>query len=404
MSLPELDAEVFCPACNSQGLTILHEERGIPTNSCLLLPSLDEAQGYPRGDLRLGYCPACGFLTNTAFDKGLSEYSERYEETQAFSPTFVEFGKDLAQRWVDKYDLAGKTVMEIGCGKGEFLVWMVEAGAGHGIGIDPGTHPERIDPALSERLTWITDFYDERYSELKAEAIVCRHTLEHIPDVAAFMSTVRRAIGDDTDTVVLFELPDAKRVLDEVAFWDVYYEHCSYFSAGSLARLFRATGFEVTHLELDYDDQYLIIEAMPKAVPAPGEPFALEDDLDHLAEAVARFSPAHHALLDEWAEKLEAVAASGRTSVIWGSGSKGVSFLTNLAATGRDAAGLVAGAVDINPHKHGMFMAGSGHEIIAPERLISLDPALVVVMNPVYLDEIRADLVAMGLDPDVQAV
>ena len=43
---------------------------------------------------------------------------------------------------------------------------------------------------------------------------------------------VRRAIGDRLDTVVLFELPDVERVLREVAFWDVYYEHCSYFTLG----------------------------------------------------------------------------------------------------------------------------------------------------------------------------
>ena len=82
---------------------------------------------------------------------------------------------------------------------------------------------------------------------------------------------------------MLFELPDVRRVLDEVAFWDVYYEHCSYFSAGSLARLFRATGFEVLDLALDYDDQYLLLEARPSAVRRrPARRCRLEDDLEVL--------------------------------------------------------------------------------------------------------------------------
>lgn len=393
-----------CPACGGLGLTGFYEETGIPTNSCLLLPSLEAALEYPRGDLRLGLCGACGFVSNTAFDEALSEYSSRYEETQAFSPTFVEFGRSLAKRWVDDHNLVGKTVLEIGCGKGEFLVWMVEAGIGHGIGIDPGTHPERIDASLADRLTWITDFYGEAYSHLNADAIVCRHTLEHIPDVSGFMSTVRRAIGDATDTVVLFELPDVRRVLDEVAFWDIYYEHCSYFSAGSLARLFRSSGFDVRGLELDFDDQYLLLEAKPSSIPGAGGTFPLEHDIEELAGSAEKFARAHAELIANWVTALEEVAAAGRTAVIWGSGSKGVSFLTNLAVGRTDASRLIAGAVDINPHKHGMFMAGSGHEILDPEQLIELDPALVVVMNPVYLAEIEEQLAGMGLHPDVKAV
>ena len=84
------------------------------------------------------------------------------------------------------------------------------------------------------------------------------------------MAQVRAAIGDRTDTVVLFELPDVLRVLRDAAFWDVYYEHCSYFSPGSLARLFRLTGFEVLRLEMDYDDQYILLEAKPVPAGAPG--------------------------------------------------------------------------------------------------------------------------------------
>jgi hypothetical protein len=49
--------------------------------------------------------------------------------------------------------------------------------------------------------------------------------------------------------------------------------------------------------------------------------------------------------------------------VLWGGGSKGVAFLTTLGQSLDD----IAYAVDINPIKHGTFMAGTGQEIIAPE-------------------------------------
>jgi hypothetical protein len=61
-------------------------------------------------------------------------------------------------------------------------------------------------------------------------------TLEHIAPTGDFVGAVRRAVGDDPQTVVFFQVPDVIRILKEQAFWDIYYEHCNYFSAGSLAR------------------------------------------------------------------------------------------------------------------------------------------------------------------------
>lgn len=395
-------AEPRCPACGAGGLDLFFEQAGIPTNSCLLLDTLEEAAGFPTGDLQLGFCPTCGFISNVVFEE--AEYSSRYEETQGFSKLFVEWAQGLARRWVEKYDLHGRSVLEIGCGKGEFLTWMVEAGAGSGIGIDPGVHPERIDSPVADRLTWIADFYSEAYSHLAADAVVCRHTLEHIAPVGEFMAMVRRAIGDRLDTVVLFELPDVKRVLEEVAFWDVYHEHCSYFSMGSLARLFRRSGFEVLHLELDYDGQYLLIEARPSATgpspvaPAPGGPFGIEDDLGQLRHAVDKYRDEVGALRESWRARLADLRGRGGRAVIWGAGSKGVSFLTNLGLQDE-----IRYAVDINPYKTGKFMAGTGQEIVAPEFLVDYRPDLVVAMNPIYLAEIRAKLDELGLHPELIA-
>lgn len=388
-----------CPACGQRRLEVFFGEDSVPQNSCLLLDDRTTAAAFPRGRLEIAFCDSCGFITNTAFEPGSAEYSQRYEETQGFSGRFMAFAQELAQRWVGEYDLRNRTVLEIGCGKGEFLVEMVKAGAGHCIGIDPGVHPERIDAPEAADIEWILDFYDERYTHLDADVVICRHTLEHIPDVAAFVSRIRRAIGDRPDTVILFELPAVERILSEVAFWDIYYEHCSYFSLGSLARLFRRCGFEVLELSREYDDQYLLIAARPSTTPGAGEPFAIEDDLDALRTGVDHFRTGYRNLTDGWRQRLSELRHQGGTAVIWGSGSKGVSFISNLGITDE-----VVGAVDVNPHKWGKFMVGSNHEILAPRSLTTIRPDLVVAMNPIYLEEIDRDLRQLGVDTTLVAL
>jgi hypothetical protein len=368
-----------------------HSQDGVPTNSCLLVDDEAEALAFPTGSLRLGFCPSCGFIANMAFDPWRAEYSGRYEETQAFSPHFQAFARDLAADWVERHGLAGGSVVEIGCGKGEFLVMMAEAGIGAGIGIDPGVHPERVDRRWDGTLTWVADRFDGLFGPIVADAVVCRHTLAHIAPVGDFVRLVRTSIGDRLDTAVLFELPDTTRVLDEVAFWDVYYEHCSYFTAGSLARLFAANGFEVEHVRYAYDDQYLLLEARPVAGPGGGWS---QDDVATTSRGVDGFAAGFAGITRDWTARVR--AAAGKT-VIWGGGSKGVAFLNAVDAP-------IAAAVDINPHKQGRYMAGTGHPVIAPGDLVSLDPALVVAMNPVYLDEIGAELASMGISPELVAV
>jgi len=96
---------------------------------------------------------------------------------------------------------------------------------------------------------------------------------------------------------------------------------------------------------------------------------------------------------------MRTAAQEGRGVVLWGGGSKAVSFLTTL---GLDSE--VEAAVDINPFKQGKFVPGSGHPIIAPEDLPGLDPGLVIVMNPIYVEEVSLQLASLGLSPQVTAV
>jgi SAM-dependent methyltransferase len=139
-------------------MEVFFELRGVPTNSCILLASREEALAYPRGDLELAFCPACGFISNLAFDERLTEYSGRYEETQSFSETFNAFHRGLAERLIERYGLRGKNVLEIGCGKGEFIALLAELGNNRGVGFDPGYHEERTAASLAGRLEFVKDF------------------------------------------------------------------------------------------------------------------------------------------------------------------------------------------------------------------------------------------------------
>jgi len=376
-----------------------YEVRNIPVHSVLLMPTRERALNYPRRDLKLGFCPKCGFISNVLFDPSVHEYSTSCEESQGFSPTFNTFSRALAQRWFDQYELAGKSVLEIGCGKGEFLAHLVECGMDKGIGIDPAFIPERLDTTIAGRLEFIQDFYSEDYTHLEADVICCRHTLEHISPTAEFMQMIRNTIGNRDDILLLFELPDAYRVLKEPAFWDIYYEHCSYFTTGSLARLFRMTGFDVRELELEYDDQYITIAG--KALPAGVEGIQVEgeDDLELVTSEVAAFSAKFAKQKEDWLSTINGLKGEGKKTVVWGGGSKAVSFLTTLGLEEQ-----IDYVVDINPHKHGKFVPGAGHAVKDPATLQEFQPDSVILMNPVYEEEVRGMLTGMNLNPTILPV
>jgi SAM-dependent methyltransferase len=384
-----------CAACGADNLRAFYRVDAIPVQSCLLVPTREAALAFPTRDLELAFCGACGFIQNRLFDASVLDYSPDYEETQGFSPRFRRFLDELCAQQIERHALAGKTVLEIGCGKGEFLVALCERGGCRGIGVDPAYRPERTSSPAAERLTFIQDCYGPTYAHLQADHVCCRHTLEHIPDVLDFLRLVRRSIGDRPQVTVFFELPDMERVLVEQAFWDIYYEHCSYFTAHALAGLFRRAGFKVTDVWKAYDGQYLMLEARP-ATTAAAVPAA---DLARTAAQVAAFETGIRARRQELRAAVDGWHRAGRTVVLWGSGSKAVGYLTTLGLKDE-----IAAVVDINPHKHGQYLAGTGHAIVGPDALAQLRPDVVVVMNPIYVEEIRGDLQRRGLFPELTAL
>jgi SAM-dependent methyltransferase len=385
-----------CTSCGAE-MHVFYELHSVPVNSCILIDNETDARNFPRGDICLAFCRACGFIRNVAFDANLTEYSGRYEETQGYSDTFQRYHRTLAEDLVNRYELHGKSVLEIGCGKGEFLALLCEIGGNRGLGFDPGFDDKRgvLDATPSAQV--IADFYSDKYADRQADFVCCKMTLEHIPQPADFIGLSRKAMYTDSKSVFYLQVPESMRILRSCAFEDIYYEHCCYFTAGSLARLFRSQGLTPLQIYTSYGEQYLAIEAA-HSDSGDGMVLDVENDLAAISKMVETFPQRNDARIVEWQRLLEENAALGPV-VLWGSGSKAVSFLCAV-----DSDNLVEKVVDINPYRQGHFMPGSAQPIVAPEELAATPPAAVIIMNAIYKDEIATVLNKIGLNPTILAL
>ena len=60
--------------------------------------------------------------------------------------------------------------------------------------------------------------------------------------------------------------------------------------------------------------------------------------------------------------------------------------------------------VDINPYRQEKFIPRFAQKIVPPQFLKRYATDIVLVMNPIYVNEIKHDLKTMKLTPDVLAL
>lgn len=381
-----------CPLCGSDDLFAFLERRGVPVHQNLPLSTRVAALATPRGDLRLVCCRRCGFVANAAFRAELLNYGEQYENDQTWSPRFDAHVNGLVDRLLAA-GIRNKSVVEVGCGRGYFLQRLCARGESHGVGFDPSY--KGADVSADGRVKFVRKFYGPSHADVRPDAVVCRHVIEHISDPLALVRDVRATLGSGSHALVAFETPTIEWILDGLVIQDLFYEHCSYFSPTTLAYAFRRSGFRTLTVDQVFGDQYIWLEAVPDEAPQPN----LEPDRASAGAAVARaarYASEEGARLGRLRTRLEKLHARGPVAV-WGGGAKGVTFLNLLDP----AAELVDCVVDINPRKQGMFVPCTGHPIVGVEDLGKRKIAEVVVMNANYKDEIEASIGAAGSDARV---
>ncbi len=385
-----------CPACGGPPGPELLRRDAVPVLCNALHRDAASARAAPRGDIRLVACPGCGLVFNAAFDPARMRYDADYENALHFSPRFRAFQADTVRRLVE-HGVRDRRVLEIGCGDGSFLVALAVAGGNRGVGVDPSFDPARARIPGGANVRVATAPFTAMPGA--ADAVVCRHVLEHLDDAARLLTAMRDALAGGDPGLVYLEVPSWRATLERDAFWDVLYEHVAYHDADTLADLVRRHGFEVLEAGEAYGGQFATVIARRGSRPAAAvaavadapEPPPVEGMAGDPA-AVAAFAARENAFVRGWRRWI-AAHSPGERLVVWGAGTKGAVLLDRLG----EHAGRIAAAIDLNPRKQGCFVAGTGTPILGPDALAGLAPDVVLVMNPLYAREIRAELDGRGL-------
>lgn len=377
-----------CPSCGGSSLAEILQWPDMPVNAALFPATRTESLSIPRGSLRLTVCEQCGLVFNADHDASLVEYSPRCIETQACSPRSRAFTDVLAREWVERHGLAGGDVVEIGCGPdATFLRALCALTGGRGVGIDPA-----CVAGTDGNVTLLAEALGPQHLELPGRALVCRHTLEHVPDVGPFLGLVRAWSEANDGAPILLELPDAGRIFRETAFWDVYYEHCSYFTSESLGTSLRGAGLRPGEVRRAFDGQYLVADARPGGDANDGR-----EEAQETVASAKEFGRTATRRIGRARDALRQLASDGPVA-LWQAGGKALAVLT-LTELGDE----IGAVVDGNPAKRGLYLPGTDREILGPSDVAAVRPAHVVVMNAVYVSEVAQAVAETGVEASVRS-
>ena len=318
-------------------------------------------------------CADCGFVWNASFDEETVVYDQTYEGTQIHSAHFRAYLSNIAAGWLAHTGATPASILEVGCGQGEFLSTLADLTTARLVGYDPAFRgaAQRGLQIFAERLPATAD---QRF-----DLVINRMTLEHIPDPRRFMQIMAEWLTPGG--VLITQVPNAAHTIGEGRACDLFYEHVNCFTQTSLEQLLRSVGLGQTSFETGFDQQHLTAfsrrgqkEGITVAQPASAARF------QRLTTAIQSFGMT-------WPRRLEALRASGREIWLWGTGSRATTFMALLPDVS-----LIRGAIDINPARDGTLILGTACRTYAPAALAGRGNLAVIVTNPIYLTEIEAEL------------
>jgi 2-polyprenyl-3-methyl-5-hydroxy-6-metoxy-1,4-benzoquinol methylase len=304
-------------------------------------------------------CSGCGLvqLSNEPVP-----YYKDVIRAAAFSDEMTDFRKRQFNEFIQKYSLEGKKIIEVGCGRGEYLSLIEQSGA-DAYGLEHSE--ESVRQCIKTGLKVFQGFIDSdayRLDYAPFDAFIILNFLEHLPDPNSTLRGIYNNLTDDAVGIV--EVPNFDMNLRHKLFSEFIGDHLFYFTGETLNTLLQLNGFEI----IDYNEvwhEYIISAVVKK-----------RRKLDLL-----EFHTHRAKLKNEIEEYMHHF--KNKKVAIWGAGHQALAIISLLNLSDK-----IKYVVDSAPFKQGKYTPATHVRIVSPDTLNSEPVDAVIIIAASYSDEV----------------
>lgn len=325
------------------------------------LPTLNELAHERGAPLTVCQCSKCGLVQLT---EPPVPYFRDVIRAAAVSQVLKETKRQQFSEFIQNYDLQGKKLLEIGCGKGEFLSIFEGVGV-KALGLENAV--DSITACRAQGLNVVQGYLDTAHQKIPDapfDAFALLMFMEHMPDPNSVLAGIHNNLADNGVGIV--EVPNFDMVIENSLFSEFIADHLFYFTHDTLVFTLQKNGFEV--LELDVlRDNYVLSATVRKRPPLK----------------LTGFQAAQTRICSELHQYIEGFPSN--SVAIWGAGHQTLAMIS-LADIGKD----IKYIVDSAPFKQGKYSPATHIPIVPPETLDTHPVAALIIMAASYSDEVAA--------------
>jgi hypothetical protein len=314
-----------------------------------------------------------GLVENSLFNLKKIKYDDNYQNDQSNSQQFKIHMMKMLEILKRNFSKNSKLV-EVGCGKGEFLTLVKKQKYFKYQGYD-ATY-QGNDKKIFKR-------YLNKDEKIQADIVVIRHVLEHIKKPHSFLKEIKNIFGD---TNVFIEVPNYDWIIKNNAFYDITYEHVNYFNKKSLSSIFN-NKFKLRGL--CFNNQYQYFLGNLKNISRDFEIKYRNDRYWKYLDFYKLFPKIKSTL-----KNIEIISSKYKNIYVWGAATKGCMFIAHCYNNNK-LKKKIKNAIDINKFKCNKYLPISKVKIIHKEdymNIANIKNDLLIISNPNYKKEIIKEL------------